>query len=369
MAEIEKTPTLGLNKPPKGYFDWDVPLNENWDKLDFLGAGQLPLLAQIQLDHRLEGEEATGWAMQGSVLDGDRYTSVWEKLKTAKDRATQVTAKFNDVTYTYFKDATSGWVFLDQANYDKAFTNLKDSLGFILTDVDGVKTITLPKKEVYLKPSLSDANVFDAESLPDHRHDIGFDDYLGTQYGNKTISGSFLLAGYGQAGRASTSALTSMASASDSRYKSGAKVNPDHSTVFIYYKVGNTIVNQDQIDVGNLNSQVDDLATNKADKDLSNVSAAGKQTAISWGMPNYSAGVSGSQTFTATYDCLYFGVFNRTRDNTITMTLNNKTITLWKAFATYNYYDGIIQIYLSAGDKISFNYALDSVTIYPLKGN
>lgn len=36
MAEpaITKTAILELNKPDKGYFDWDVPLNANWDKLD-----------------------------------------------------------------------------------------------------------------------------------------------------------------------------------------------------------------------------------------------------------------------------------------------------------------------------------------------
>lgn len=267
MAEIEKTPTLGLNKPPKGYFDWDVPLNENWDKLDFLGAGQLPLLTPHEFEHRLEGNEAIGWAMQGSVLDGDEYTSVWEKLKTAKDRATQVTTEFNEVTYTYFKDATSGWVFLDQANYDKAFENLKDSLGFIMTDVDGKKTITLPKREVYFKASLTDANVFGAESLPNITGQFALST---NNTSGASMQGAFVQNGtsaQGSGGNTGQAAVCKLdASRISEAYQDGAKVNPDHHTVFIYYKVGNTIVNKEEIDVGNLLEQVN----NKLDRDFGN---------------------------------------------------------------------------------------------------
>ena len=36
---------------------------------------------------------------------------------------------------------------------------------------------------------------------------------------------------------------------------------------------------------------IEKLQNNKADIDLSNVSAAGKATAVSWGMPDYSAGI------------------------------------------------------------------------------
>ena len=278
MAEIEKTPTLGLNKPPKGYFDWDVPLNENWDKLDFLGAGQLPLLTPMMFDHRLEGDEALGWAMQGSTLDGDEYTSVWEKLKKAKDRAVQQTLEIKSVTYTIFKDTTSGWVFLDSANYNKAFTNLKDSLGFVLVEADGNKTITLPKREVYNKPSISDANVFGVESLPNIKgtaqaHKLGVNQNVSAmgclrlnETGIRNETGDTDLVG-------KALQLSLDASLSSKAYKDGAKVNPDHHTVFIYYKVGNTIVNKEQIDLGNLTTQVDNLATNKANKDFSNVAS------------------------------------------------------------------------------------------------
>lgn len=282
MAEIEKTPTLGLNKPPKGYFDWDVPLNENWDKLDFLGAGQLPLLTPMMFDHRLEGDEALGWAMQGSILDGDEYTSVWEKLKTARDRAVQQTLTIRSVTYTFYKDPTSGWVFLDQANYNKAFTNLKDSFGFVLTDVDGKKTITLPKREVFFKPSMNDVNAFGTESLPNitgsytawQSLDCNKDNGIAKGTGAISISSPTSVKGCTQWG--SGTGVKSWyldASRSSSAYKNGAKVNPERTTVFIYYKVGNTIVNKEQIDLGNMTTQVDNLATNKANKDLSNVSS------------------------------------------------------------------------------------------------
>lgn len=221
MAEpgITQTDILKLNKPDKGYFDWDVPLNENWDKLDFLGAGQLPLLYRLESERILEGADATGWALQGSVLDGDTYPTLWTLLKTAKDRAASKTLEIKEITYTVAQDEVTGMVFVDQANYDKGWANLKDSLGFIVSFVDEVKSITLPKR----------------------------------------------------AGSVTTD--TYYASLSSSTYQDGASVQPDHHVVYAYYKVGNTIVADESIDLGNVLTQLAAMQTQlagKADKDLSN---------------------------------------------------------------------------------------------------
>lgn len=238
MAEpgITQTDILKLNKPDKGYFDWDVPLNENWDKLDFLGAGQLPLLYRLESERILEGADATGWALQGSVLDGDTYPTLWTLLKTAKDRAASKTLEIKEITYTVAQDEVTGMVFVDQANYDKGWANLKDSLGFIVSFVDEVKSITLPKRAVYDRADVEGLNGFGAESLPN-------------------ITGSF------------------DASRSSSTYQDGASVQPDHHVVYAYYKVGNTIVADESIDLGNVLTQLAAMQTQlagKADKDLSN---------------------------------------------------------------------------------------------------
>lgn len=277
MAEpgITQTDILKLNKPDKGYFDWDVPLNENWDKLDFLGAGQLPLLYRLESERILEGADATGWALQGSVLDGDTYPTLWTLLKTAKDRAASKTLEIKEIIYTVAQDEVTGMVFVDQANYDKGWANLKDSLGFIVSFVDEVKSITLPKRAVYDRVDVEGLNGFGAESLPN----ITGATSLTTSVNDMFDYGAFYKdsvnkkAGiYGDA--AGTNSVNAFdASRSSSTYQDGASVQPDHHVVYAYYKVGNTIVADESIDLGNVLTQLAAMQTQlagKADKDLSN---------------------------------------------------------------------------------------------------
>lgn len=277
MAEpgITQTDILKLNKPDKGYFDWDVPLNENWDKLDFLGAGQLPLLYRLESERILEGADATGWALQGSVLDGDTYPTLWTLLKTAKDRAASKTLEIKEITYTVAQDEVTGMVFVDQANYDKGWANLKDSLGFIVSFVDEVKSITLPKRAVYDRADVEGLNGFGAESLPNITGSFGnVVDYDSTA----KFSGAFeqftsSSHNVGAGGQVPAYNSSFDASRSSSTYQDGASVQPDHHVVYAYYKVGNTIVADESIDLGNVLTQLAAMQTQlagKADKDLSN---------------------------------------------------------------------------------------------------
>ena len=56
----------------------------------------------------------------------------------------------------------------------------------------------------------------------------------------------------------------------------------------------------------NVLREIEKLKTEKADKDLSNVTSDGKAAAVSWGMPDYDAGVEGviAAWTTVAYDCL-----------------------------------------------------------------
>ena len=305
MAEpgITQTDILKLNKPDKGYFDWDVPLNENWDKLDFLGAGQLPLLYRLESERILEGADATGWALQGSVLDGDTYPTLWTLLKTAKDRAASKTLEIKEITYTVAQDEVTGMVFVDQANYDKGWANLKDSLGFIVSFVDEVKSITLPKRAVYDRADVEGLNGFGAESLPNITGSFGnVVDYDSTA----KFSGAFerftsLSHAVGAGGQVRAYNSSFDASRSSSTYQDGASVQPDHHVVYAYYKVGNTIVADESIDLGNVLTQLAAMQTQlagKADKDLSNTNPS--QEFLDSVASGASADVSAAITINAT---------------------------------------------------------------------
>ena len=303
MAEpgITQTDILKLNKPDKGYFDWDVPLNENWDKLDFLGAGQLPLLYRLESERILEGADATGWALQGSVLDGDTYPTLWTLLKTAKDRAASKTLEIKEITYTVAQDEVTGMVFVDQANYDKGWANLKDSLGFIVSFVDEVKSITLPKRAVYDRVDVEGLNGFGAESLPNIEGSVTTDTY----YGDLKSSGCFTTTEEttlsGTTSKNEAGKLGFDASRSSSTYQDGASVQPDHHVVYAYYKVGNTIVADESIDLGNVLTQLAAMQTQlagKADKDLSNTEPS--QEFLDSVASGVSADVSAAITINAT---------------------------------------------------------------------
>lgn len=78
----------------------------------------------------------------------------------------------------------------------------------------------------------------------------------------------------------------------------GLSGNDIHATqTYLYFYVGNTVQSQTTIDVG----QITEALNTKADTDLGNVSATGKATAIGWGEPDFTAGV----TFSIPYNNPY----------------------------------------------------------------
>lgn len=377
MAEpgITQTDILKLNKPDKGYFDWDVPLNENWDKLDFLGAGQLPLLYRLESERILEGADATGWALQGSVLDGDTYPTLWTLLKTAKDRAASKTLEIKEITYTVAQDEVTGMVFVDQANYDKGWANLKDSLGFIVSFVGEVKSITLPKRAVYDRADVEGLNGFGAESLPNITGSFGnVVDYESTA----KFSGAFerFTSNSHNVGAGSQiSAYNSSfdASRSSSTYQDGASVQPDHHVVYAYYKVGNTIVADESIDLGNVLTQLAAMQTQlagKADKDLSNTNPS--QEFLDSVASGASADVSAAITINATsYTAPAPGIIvkNNTHADHATNWFKVNNVQIYNFSMTGSYANGIMTPFsfpVNKGDVCTSN--TNFLNFYPFVG-
>lgn len=377
MAEpgITQTDILKLNKPDKGYFDWDVPLNENWDKLDFLGAGQLPLLYRLESERILEGAEATGWALQGSVLDGDTYPTLWTLLKTAKDRAASKTLEIKEITYTVAQDEVTGMVFVDQANYDKGWANLKDSLGFIVSFADEVKSITLPKRAVYDRADVEGLNRFGVESLPN----ITGATSLITSANDMFDYGAFYKdsvnkkAGIFGSSSGTNSVNAFDASRSSSTYQDGASVQPDHHVVYAYYKVGNTIVADESIDLGNVLTQLAAMQTQlagKADKDLSNTEPS--QEFLDSVASGASADVSAAITINATsYTAPAPGIIvkNNTHADHAKNWFNVNDVQIYNFSMTGSYANGIMTPFsfpVNKGDVCTSN--TNFLNFYPFVG-
>lgn len=273
MDGYEKTPTLGLNKPEKGDFDWDLPLNENWDILDRVGGAQLPLLATIDLDYKLTGDAAIGWALAGSTLSGNTYTSLWTAMKAAYDRSTAANETHYNKTYSVRTDAVTGWRFVTTDVYNSAFSALGDSLGHVLDT--NVKTIRLrSSRQSYDLPThdtSSIGRVLD-ETLPNVKGEFyvsNVNQDNGNETGASKTKGMFKFSQTGGTVGAAWVAVGGIFSLNASTfntsytgvspYKDNAWVRPQSKNLLRYYKVGNTITNVENIDVGTILSSISDM--------------------------------------------------------------------------------------------------------------
>lgn len=274
MDGYEKTPTLGLNKPEKGDFDWDLPLNENWDILDRVGGAQLPLLATIDLDYKLSGDAAIGWALAGSTLSGNTYTSLWTAMKAAYDRSTAANETHYNKTYSVRTDAVTGWRFVTADVFESAYSALGDSLGHVL-DISA-KTIRLNLSWHSYDMPFADTRyigrVLD-ETLPNVKGEFYVSNVTQDQNGSSTgasrtkgmfkftQTGGTIGAAWNPAGGIFTlnGSTLNTSSTGKSPYADNARVRPQSKNLLRYYKVGNTITNVENIDVGTILSSISDM--------------------------------------------------------------------------------------------------------------
>lgn len=324
MDGYEKTPTLGLNKPEKGDFDWDLPLNENWDILDRFGGAQLPLLATIDLDYKLSGDAAIGWALAGSTLSGDTYTSLWSAMKAAYDRSTAANETHYDKTYSVRTDAVTGWRFVTMDVFESAYSTLGDSLGHVL-DISA-KTIRLNLSWHSYDMPFADTRyigrVLD-ETLPNIKGELAS---IGNTRGNVNSSTEafYITAKFrgqygGGGGRAEGEESNILFDASRSNhssfgvslYKDGARVRPQSKNLLRYYKVGNTITNVENIDVGTILDSISDMVHASEFVETKRIVTATWSSGKSW-YTKYSDGwieqggqTTGQETHTITFPAPY----------------------------------------------------------------
>ena len=395
MDGYEKTPTLGLNKPEKGDFDWDLPLNENWDILDRVGGAQLPLLATIDLDYKLSGDAAIGWALAGSTLSGNTYTSLWSAMKVAYDRSTAANEEHYGKTYSVRTDAVTGWRFVTEDVYNRALSALGESLGHVLDT--NAKTIQLRTSWYTYDLPTQDTryvgNIWD-ETLPNIKGEFYvsnvIQDFNGQQAGISRTKGMFKfnqIGGTAGARWISAGGLFTLDASTlntsgmgKSPYKDAARVCPQSKNLLRYYKVGNTITNVENINVGNVLKELQALSVNSANVSLSNVSSAGKQTSVGWGMPNYAAGVSVSfplsdSKFTAPSKGIYMvNAKWAGNNNGVNAFVNGTKIASGgNSQAGNSYVDNGSSVFipLDEGDILYFDQACREVRLsmfYPMKG-
>lgn len=322
MDGYEKTPTLGLNKPAKGDFDWDAPLNENWDILDRVGGAQLPLLATIDLDYKLSGDAAIGWAPMGSTLSGNTYTSLWDAMKAAYDRSVAANETHYGKTYSVRTDSVTAWRFVTADVYASASSAIGESLGHVLDT--SAKTIQLRRSWQSYDLPLHDnryiGRVLD-ETLPNVKGEFYVSnvaqDSRGAESGASQTKGMFKFTQLGGTVGANWSAkggiFTLDANSSNtsvtgvSPYRDNAWVRPQSKNLIRYYKVGNTITNVENIDVGTILDSISDMVHASEFVETKRIVTATWRSGTNWytkysdGWIEQGGGFSGSSSNTVTF--------------------------------------------------------------------
>lgn len=269
----------------------DKPLKLSGASTNF---SELPLFTMMEFDHILEGADAIGWALQGSLI-----------TMTYPDAVNNVIEAYaNGVETTYreipCKKATDGRYIADieQKNAIDSLFNSSGVADFYILD-SANNQFYLPRNKWFhqLTDSAEHVNNYNAPGLPNITGSFSATD-------DNYYNGAFYNAGgsYGATSGNIAQHITGFdASRSNSIYGASTTVQPPSSNKLLYYRVGNNVVNQSAINVGNVLGEM----LNKADVNLGNVSSAGKANIVALGMPDYEAGVEGviAAWTTVEHDC------------------------------------------------------------------
>ena len=180
------------------------------------------------------------------------------------------------------------------------------------------------------------------------------------------ISGCAYLAGNGRSGsfdgQTSGGAYAHFAASnSSSIYGASTTVQPPSSNKLLYYRVGNNVVNQSAINVGNVLGEM----LNKADTNFGNVTTAGKAVSLSWGMPDYDSGITINSGFTAPENG--FVVTDTGALQAITrasITIDGVNVFQWQVNQNLSVFGGMAIV--AKGSTISLSNV--TATFYPMKG-
>lgn len=269
----------------------DCLMHLKYDKKDSSGGYNL---FDIKItDHILTGDEAAGWLLQGSLV-----------TMTYPDAVNKIKALYADAVETTFrgiscKQTIDGRYIADisqETEVDKLFVSTGVSDFYVLDEANN--QFYLPKTKAFMQftNNPEEVNKYNEAGLPNIKSlDGGIGGRSGYSYGSDIspfykISDLYL--GHGTGGNNVPGPFWGFdASLANPIYGKSSTVQPKSSSKLLYYNVGNTVVNDSTINLGNISK---DLQT-KADVNLLNItnpSYSFKTMSVSWAMPDYSAGIS-----------------------------------------------------------------------------
>lgn len=251
-------------------------------------------------DHVLSGNDAVGWALQGSLVT-NIYTDAVSNIASAYASGTATT--YREISC---KRATDGRYIADISQKD-AIDDLFDETGvadFYIYD-SANSQFYLPKSKWFSQLTADSdlVNQYNASALPNITA-AGTGSAVG---GQSQIGGAAFNSGVNferwQGGNRDSKRIDFNASRSSSVYKTGqTEVQPPSSNKLLYYKVGDTLTNDTAIDIGNMSNIISNLSTKTQIDDAMINGSSGyillsNNTLIQWG----NSGTAGTTNLLKSY--------------------------------------------------------------------
>lgn len=326
-------------------------------------------------DKILSYKESKGWALQGTfvykeAIAGSRYgyPDFYNKCLEEKQQSDTIEVTLGNSTITMYVNS-NGHKFYDIA--DKEFVddwfNTHGFAWFYGVDTEN-ECIFLPRNNWFEQSTVLELEVGQGieAGLPDHTHEVW--GTTGNNVSGAYSSGTIAVKKYNE---------TTPASESNSIYGKSDTVQPNAVKKLLYICVGNTTSYECVSEIVNqgleILEQVNQGLTTRVDLDISNLSSDGKKNILSYGMPDYSAGINitsslhTNKSYTAPQKGVLFNAMIATNNTDIK--INGNSIGIRK----YSSYGNWIPTpyYLDAGDIFSVSGWIDSnggAYFFPLKG-
>lgn len=292
-------------------------------------------------DHILEGEEGLGWALQGTYTLSS-YTDFYQKCLAEKNAGVATQTTLGASTITTYNNA-NGHIFYDIS--DKAVVDTyyekTGSAWFYGIDTENERIFLPRNKWVGIKGVSSTAPVKGNGSLGIITNNLAGSlasqgDYHSIAVWNNTWNvnpATTLAPARGVSVVPWSNSGAGVVGVTTDSTKSGiiadtSEVLQIDTEKYLYICVGNTMVNEADVDVANLTTDVQNLEASKVDLDAQNLSNAGKSLISGLGMPSekyidLTLGASGS-TYTAPANGWVYSNLASNTDNSVSG-ISNKT--------------------------------------------
>ena len=212
-------------------------------------------------DHNLHGEEALGWALQGTYVSESIYFNFCGRCFMEKEEAIPVETEIEGTTITLYKH-DNGHVFYDIADKGVIDT-LYEKTGmawYYGIDLDNLRVFLPRDKYFYVKGTVAIAgngmSLGITQGLDDEYRTLWFDSANSNRVNINCIDEPVTL----------PNDTTSGSQTSTNHYNIGITTDPTKSGIegkletqenkYLYICVGNTVINPEYVDVANLSSDL-----------------------------------------------------------------------------------------------------------------